>query len=227
MSRDYAVTPGLEDGIDKAFSRTGLSLALLALVALYGWIEFKRARLRVLTRAVSGAGLASLKSAEQRLVFALPDEISDLAASIATLKRDVADYTGYLNSLAGKLSHELNTPLTSMKLRAQMRLEQVQRGDLEDFKPAALLSAFRGDERQIDRVARGELTRARLALAAYALEPGARASVAPAVTQPVSFASMGTAGTARGGVGAAIAGARDANSAALRCCEMVSGCRCG
>jgi len=115
MSRDYAVTPGLEDGIDKAFSRTGLSLALLALVALYGWIEFKRARLRVLTRAVSGAGLASLKSAEQRLVFALPDEISDLAASIATLKRDVADYTGYLNSLAGKLSHELNTPLAVVR----------------------------------------------------------------------------------------------------------------
>lgn len=115
VSREYEITPGLEEGIEKAFSRTGLSLALLALVGLYGWIEFKRARLRTLTRAVNGSGVGSLRSAQQRLVYALPDEITDLATSIATLKRDVADYTGYLNSLAGKLSHELNTPLAVVR----------------------------------------------------------------------------------------------------------------
>jgi len=128
MGREYAVTPGLQDGIEKALSRTGLSLALLALVGLYGWIEFKRARLRVLTGAVSGNGVAQLKSAEQRLVFLLPDEIGDLAHSIAALKRDVADYTGYLNSLAGKLSHELNTPLAVVR----SSLDNLESSELPD-----------------------------------------------------------------------------------------------
>jgi two-component system, OmpR family, sensor histidine kinase ChvG len=115
IGREWGVTPGLEEGIDKAFARSGLSIALLALVVLYGWIEFKRLRLKRLHRAVAGSGLADIAPGERRLIHALPDEISDLATRITTLKRDVADYTGYLNSLAGKLSHELNTPLAVVR----------------------------------------------------------------------------------------------------------------
>jgi len=51
-----------------------------------------------------------------------------LAHSIAALKRDVADYTGYLNSLAGKLSHELNTPLAVVR----SSLDNLESSELPD-----------------------------------------------------------------------------------------------
>lgn len=43
------------------------------------------------------------------------DEIGDLARSFARLLDEVADYTGYLRSLASKLSHEINTPLAIVR----------------------------------------------------------------------------------------------------------------
>lgn len=44
-----------------------------------------------------------------------PDELGDLARSFAKLVAEVESYTGYLRSLASKLSHELNTPLAIVK----------------------------------------------------------------------------------------------------------------
>jgi dedicated sortase system histidine kinase len=44
-----------------------------------------------------------------------PDEIGDLARSFERLFAAIAGYTDYLRTLAGKLSHELNTPLAIVK----------------------------------------------------------------------------------------------------------------
>ncbi len=44
-----------------------------------------------------------------------PDEIGDLARSFERLFEVVGGYTGYLRTLASKLSHELNTPLAIVK----------------------------------------------------------------------------------------------------------------
>jgi PAS domain S-box-containing protein len=49
-------------------------------------------------------------------------------------------------------SHELKTPLSSLKMQAQIRKRNVLRGNLNDFKPENLLELCNDDERQIDRL---------------------------------------------------------------------------
>lgn len=49
-------------------------------------------------------------------------------------------------------SHELKTPLASLKLQAQIRRRAVEKGDLSDFTPQNLPELCRDDERQIQRL---------------------------------------------------------------------------
>ena len=44
-----------------------------------------------------------------------PDELGDVARSFSTLLRRLNEYTGYLRTLAGKLAHEIRTPLTIVR----------------------------------------------------------------------------------------------------------------
>jgi signal transduction histidine kinase len=44
-----------------------------------------------------------------------PDELGDVARSFSTLLHRLNDYTGYLRTLAGKLAHEIRTPLTIVR----------------------------------------------------------------------------------------------------------------
>lgn len=50
-------------------------------------------------------------------------------------------------------SHELKTPLSSLKLQTQIRCRNVARGNFSDFAPDKLLDLCRDDEKQIDRLA--------------------------------------------------------------------------
>jgi len=49
-------------------------------------------------------------------------------------------------------SHELKTPLASLKLQSQIRKRNVQRGNLKDFAPENLAELCADDERQVDRL---------------------------------------------------------------------------
>jgi PAS domain S-box-containing protein len=49
-------------------------------------------------------------------------------------------------------SHELKTPITSLKLQTQMRLRNLSRGDLEAFTPEKMRRTMEVDGRQIDRL---------------------------------------------------------------------------
>lgn len=49
-------------------------------------------------------------------------------------------------------SHELKTPLTSLKLNSQMRLKNLVKGDLSAFSPERLNKMFNSDKRQLERV---------------------------------------------------------------------------
>jgi PAS domain S-box-containing protein len=51
-------------------------------------------------------------------------------------------------------SHELKTPLTSLKLQAQMRLRNLASGNMQAFSEECLKKMIREDCRQIDRIAR-------------------------------------------------------------------------
>ncbi len=51
-------------------------------------------------------------------------------------------------------SHELKTPLTSLKLQTQMRKRAVERGDFRRFDPEKLPNLLADDEKQINRLTR-------------------------------------------------------------------------
>lgn len=91
-------------------------LALLVTAALLllfgGLLSWRIRRLRNATERAARAG--------GRLAGALPlidssDELGDLARSFGRLFDEVGSYTEYLQTLASKLSHELNTPLAIVK----------------------------------------------------------------------------------------------------------------
>ncbi len=49
-------------------------------------------------------------------------------------------------------SHELKTPLTSLKLQSQMRKRNLEKGNTAAFSAEKLAKMFNGDERQIERI---------------------------------------------------------------------------
>ena len=61
---------------------------------------------------------------------AAPDELGDVARSFSRLLGRLNEYTSYLRSLAGKLAHEIRTPLTIV-------LSSLENLESEDVSPAA------------------------------------------------------------------------------------------
>jgi len=59
-----------------------------------------------------------------------PDELGDVARSFSRLMGRLNEYTGYLRSLAGKLAHEIRTPLTIVR-------SSVENLESEDVSPSA------------------------------------------------------------------------------------------
>jgi signal transduction histidine kinase len=113
-----------------------ISLALTLVLVLGLWFLATRLSRRVqsLSAAVSdamsdAAHPRALPMTEDR------DELGELARNNARLLRSVADYTRYLRKLAGRLSHELKTPLaitrTSMDNLASGALDEDSRRYLE------------------------------------------------------------------------------------------------
>ena len=72
------------------------------------------------------------------------DELGELARNNARLLRAVSDYTRYLRTLAGRLSHELKTPLAITRTS----LDNLSAGDLDDDARRYLERAREGLARQ-------------------------------------------------------------------------------
>ncbi len=89
----------------------GLS-SLLVLLGLWGYAFWLSWRVRRLHRE-----LCRYRPDRSEAVTALPrpscmpDELGDLSRALYTLQQQVQEYTRYLETLAGKLAHELRTPL--------------------------------------------------------------------------------------------------------------------
>ncbi|GIX35105.1 MAG: proteobacterial dedicated sortase system histidine kinase [Lysobacteraceae bacterium] len=94
----------------------GWSLGVMAVVALtlLGFASRLGLRIRRLRDAAEGAQGrdGSIRPFEPS---AARDEIGDLSRSFARLLKDIAASQSYLRTLAGKLSHELNTPLAIVR----------------------------------------------------------------------------------------------------------------
>ncbi|MBV8402757.1 MAG: hypothetical protein JO203_01070 [Gammaproteobacteria bacterium] len=130
---------------DRALTRMlnftlGTSLAAVAVMfAFAAWLALRLARLRRASEsALTRAGL----------VTAFPetssrDELGDVARSFSTLLGRLDEYTSYLRTLAGKLAHEIRTPLTIVR----SSLENLEAEPSGDAARTYLERARQGSER--------------------------------------------------------------------------------
>jgi dedicated sortase system histidine kinase len=104
---------------DQALSRLMIAslLAMLVIgVALFVFAGRLGQRIRRLSVAAEQAMARDGRAAAEAFPRSeATDELGDLSRSFARLLDEVAAYTDYLRSLAGKLSHELHTPLAVVR----------------------------------------------------------------------------------------------------------------
>jgi signal transduction histidine kinase len=103
--RDRALTQMLN------FTLITSAIAVIAMFAFAAWLALRLSRLRRASEsALTREGLVTTFPETQA-----PDELGDVARGFSTLLGRLNEYTGYLRTLAGKLAHEIRTPLTIVR----------------------------------------------------------------------------------------------------------------
>jgi two-component system, OmpR family, sensor histidine kinase ChvG len=130
---------------DRALTRmldVTLATSAIAVIVTFAFAAHLAVRLSRLRRA-SESALTREGLVTQFPETAAPDELGDVARSFSRLMRRLNEYTGYLRSLAGKLAHEIRTPLTIVR-------SSLENLESEEVSPAArqyLERARQGSER--------------------------------------------------------------------------------
>jgi signal transduction histidine kinase len=122
---------------------TTLALALGLAAGLWYFASRLSRRVRRLSGAVSRA-MEDRVEPESLPLRRDRDELGELARNNEKLLRAVADYSQYLQTLAGKLSHELKTPLAITR----SSLDNLSSQDLDPASRRFLERAQEGVERQ-------------------------------------------------------------------------------
>ena len=103
--RDRAMTQMLN------FTLITSAVAVIAMFAFAAWLALRLSRLRRASEsALTREGLITTFPETNA-----PDELGDVARGFSTLLGRLNEYTGYLRTLAGKLAHEIRTPLTIVR----------------------------------------------------------------------------------------------------------------
>jgi len=103
--RDRALTQMLN------FTLITSAVAVTAMFAFAAWLAVRLSRLRRASEsALTREGLVTTFPETES-----PDELGDVARGFSTLLGRLNEYTGYLRTLAGKLAHEIRTPLTIVR----------------------------------------------------------------------------------------------------------------
>jgi signal transduction histidine kinase len=103
--RDHAVTTLLN------FTVITSAIVVLAMFAFAAHLALRLSRLRKASEsALTREGLVTTFPESKA-----PDELGDVARGFSTLLQRLNEYTGYLRTLAGKLAHEIRTPLTIVR----------------------------------------------------------------------------------------------------------------
>jgi two-component system sensor histidine kinase ChvG len=103
--RDRALTEMLN------FTLITSAAAIIAMFAFAAWLAVRLSRLRRASEsALTREGLVTTFPETEA-----PDELGDVARGFSTLLGRLNEYTGYLRTLAGKLAHEIRTPLTIVR----------------------------------------------------------------------------------------------------------------
>jgi len=116
------------------------ALAVLAMFAFAARLAVRLSRLRKASEsALTREGLITTFPEAHA-----PDELGDVARGFSTLLHRLNDYTGYLRTLAGKLAHEIRTPLTIVR----SSLENLEsEGAVSDSARVYVERARQGSER--------------------------------------------------------------------------------
>jgi signal transduction histidine kinase len=103
--RDKALTQLLD------FTLITSALVVILMFTFAAWLGWRLARLqRASESALTREGLVTTFPDTSA-----PDELGDVARSFSLLLGRLNEYTGYLRTLAGKLAHEIRTPLTIVR----------------------------------------------------------------------------------------------------------------
>jgi signal transduction histidine kinase len=115
------------------------AFAFVAMFAFAAWLAWRLGRLRRASEsALTRSGLVT-----QFPETGASDELGDVARSFSTLLGRLNEYTGYLRTLAGKLAHEIRTPLTIVR----SSLENLESEEASPAARAYLERARVGSER--------------------------------------------------------------------------------
>jgi two-component system sensor histidine kinase ChvG len=131
--RDHALTRMLN------FTLSTSVVAVSLMFAFAAWLALRLARLRQASEsALTGARLVtSFPETEAR------DELGAVARSFSTLLARLNEYTSYLRTLAGKLAHEIRTPLTIVR----SSLDNLEAEQVPETARTYLARARQGSER--------------------------------------------------------------------------------
>jgi two-component system, OmpR family, sensor histidine kinase ChvG len=130
---------------DKALTRM-LNITLITTIIAVVLMFVFAARLAVRLSRLRGASESALTREGLITTFpetAAPDELGDVARGFSTLLGRLNEYTGYLRTLAGKLAHEIRTPLTIVR----SSLENLESEGVSDGARVYLDRARQGSER--------------------------------------------------------------------------------
>jgi two-component system, OmpR family, sensor histidine kinase ChvG len=131
--RDRALTRMLN------FTLGTSAAAVILMFAFAAWLALRLARLRRASEsALTRAGLVTAFPET-----AARDELGDVARSFSTLLARLNSYTEYLRTLAGKLAHEIRTPLTIVR----SSLENLEAEPEGEAARAYLARARQGSDR--------------------------------------------------------------------------------
>ncbi|MDE2262502.1 MAG: hypothetical protein KGL45_08270 [Gammaproteobacteria bacterium] len=148
---------------DRALTRMlDLTLATSAIAVIITFVFAAHLALRLSRlRRASESALTREGLVTQFPETAAPDELGDVARSFSRLLGRLNEYTGYLRSLAGKLAHEIRTPLTIVR----SSLENLESEEVSPTARQYLERARQGSERlSAILVAMGAATRAEEAI---------------------------------------------------------------
>jgi signal transduction histidine kinase len=168
--RDRALTHMLN------FTLATSLIVVTAILAFATWLGLRLSRLR----RASESALTDAHLVSEFPETSARDELGDVARSFATLLGRLNEYTSYLRTLAGKLAHEIRTPLTIVR----SSLDNLESEALPEGARAYLQRARQGSERLGSiLIAMGAATRVEEAIGAaervsFDLVPVLRSAVA-------------------------------------------------
>lgn len=101
--------------------------------------------------------LTERKMAEDKLKEAnlnLEEKVKERTAELAAAKEEAENAVAARDEFLSIASHELKTPLTSLKLQVQSRKRQLEKGNLKNFSAENFLKMVEQDDKQINRINR-------------------------------------------------------------------------